>query len=152
MTFTTLAPVVRAVARPSRLVAAAQAAVLTLLVAGAAGWTMFDRTVTLEVDGQAQQVRILGSQVSDVLAAADLEVGARDLVSPAVDETVADGETVVVRYARQLTVTEPSGSERTFWTTGAHGRRGARGRRPAHRGRLAVHVPLGAHRPRRHRR
>lgn len=117
MTFSTLAPVVRAVARPSRLVAAAQAAVLTLLVAGAAGWTMFDRTVTLEVDGRAQQVRILGSQVSDVLAAADLEVGTRDLVSPAVDETVADGETVVVRYARQLTVADPAGSERTFWTT-----------------------------------
>lgn len=117
MSFSTLAPVVRAVARPSRFVAAGQAAVLTLLVAGAAGWTMFDRTVTLEVDGQAQQVRILGTEVSDVLAKADVEIGSRDLVSPAVDETVADGETVVVRYARQLTVADPAGEERTFWTT-----------------------------------
>lgn len=117
MSFSTLAPVVRAVARPSRFVAAGQAAVLTLLVAGAAGWTMFDRTVTLEVDGQAQQVRILGTEVSDVLAKADVEIGSRDLVSPALDETVADGETVVVRYARQLTVADPAGEERTFWTT-----------------------------------
>lgn len=117
MTFSSLTPVVRAVARPTRLVAAAQAAVLTLLVAGVAGWTMFDRTVTLEVDGQAQQVRILGSEVSDVLAAADVEVGERDLVSPAVDETVDDGDEVVVRFARQLTVADPAGDERTFWTT-----------------------------------
>ncbi len=112
-----LTPVVRAVTRPTRLVAAAQAAVLTLLVAGVAGWTVLDRTVTLEVDGQAQQVRILGSEVSDVLAAADVEVGERDLVSPAVDEDVADGEQVTVRYARQLTVADPAGDERTFWTT-----------------------------------
>ncbi|MGJ7442245.1 ubiquitin-like domain-containing protein [Aquipuribacter sp. MA13-6] len=103
--------------RPTRLVAAAQAAVLTLLVAGVAGWTVLDRTVTLEVDGQAQQVRILGSEVSDVLAAADIEVGERDLVSPAIDEDVADGEQVTVRYARQLTVADPAGDERTFWTT-----------------------------------
>ena len=117
MTFSTLTPVVRAVARPTRLVAAAQAAVLTLLVAGVAGWTMFDRTVTLEVDGRAEQVRILGSEVADVLAAAELEVGARDLVSPALDEPVPDGSTVVVRHARQLTVADPAGAERTFWTT-----------------------------------
>jgi uncharacterized protein YabE (DUF348 family) len=117
LTSSTLAPVVRAVAQPSRLVAAAQAAVLTLLVAGVAGWTMFDRTVTLEVDGQAQQVRILGSEVSDVLAAADIELGERDLVSPALDETVADGEQVTVRFARQLTVADPAGGERTIWTT-----------------------------------
>ena len=31
---------------------------------------------------------------------------------------VADGETVVVRYARRLTVADPAGQERTFWTTG----------------------------------
>jgi len=117
LTFSTLTPVVRAVARPTRLVAVAQAAVLTLLVAGAAGWTVFDRTVTLEVDGRAQQVRILGSEVADVLAAAELQVGARDLVSPALDETVPDGSTVVVRHARQLTVADPAGAERTFWTT-----------------------------------
>ena len=117
MTFSTLIPVVRAVARPTRLVAAAQAAVLTLLVAGVAGWAVFDRTVTLEVDGRAQQVRILGSEVADVLAEADLEVGARDLVSPALGETVPDGSTVVVRYARRLTVTDPAGTEQTFWTT-----------------------------------
>ena len=117
MTFSTLIPVVRAVARPTRLVAAAQAAVLTLLVAGVAGWVVFDRTVTLEVDGRAQQVRILGSEVADVLAEADLQVGARDLVSPALGETVPDGSRVVVRYARRLTVTDPAGTEQTFWTT-----------------------------------
>ena len=117
MTFSPLAPIARAVGRPTRLAAAAQAAVLTLLVAGAAGWAVFDRTVTLQVDGRDQQVRILGSEVSDVLAAADLQVGARDLVSPAPGETVADGATVVVRYARRLTVADPTGAERTLWTT-----------------------------------
>ncbi|MFC5381864.1 ubiquitin-like domain-containing protein [Aquipuribacter nitratireducens] len=110
-------PVIGVVTRRSRVVAAAQAAVLTLLVAGVAGWSVLDRTVTLSVDGEAQQVRILGSEVSDVLDAAGVEVGSRDLVSPAVDETVADGDEVVVRYARQLTVADPTGEERTYWTT-----------------------------------
>lgn len=104
-------------ARPTRLVMVAQALVLTALVAGLAGWTVLDRTVTLEVDGAAQDVRILGSEVSDVLAAADVELDERDLVSPAVGETVADGETVVVRYARPLTVADPAGDEQTYWTT-----------------------------------
>lgn len=103
--------------RPSRLVAAGQAAVLTLLVAGVASWAVFDRTVTLTVDGQAQEVRILGNGVDDVLSAAGVEVGDRDLVSPGTDESVADGSTVVVRHARELTLANPAGDETTYWTT-----------------------------------
>lgn len=106
-----------AVIRPTRLVAAIQAGVLTLLVAGVATYTVFDRTVSLEVDGETQDVRILGSGVDDVLAEAGVEVGARDLVSPSTDENVADGDTVVVRHARPLTVGSPDGSETTYWTT-----------------------------------
>ena len=112
-----IARAVTALVRPTRLVAAAQAAVLTVLVAGATAWAVYDRTVTLEIDGVAQDVRILGTEVGDVLAAGGVEIGPRDLVSTSPEESIADGGTVVVRYSRPLTVTDPNGEARTYWTT-----------------------------------
>lgn len=100
--------VVRAAAAASAL-AVALATVLTVAV--------LDRTVTVDVDGRTQQVSFLGSEVSDALAEAGVEVGERDLVSPAVGESVADGGTVTVRYGRPFTVAV-DGEERTYWTTG----------------------------------
>src|SRR6185436_17642732 len=46
----------------------------------------------------------------------NLTVGSRDLVAPALDAKIGDGDTVVVRYARPFTVTI-DGEKRTFWTT-----------------------------------
>ena len=105
------------VIRPTRAVAAVQAGVLTLAVAGVATYSVLDRTVSLEVDGETQDVRILGSGVDDVLDAAGVEVGPRDLVSPGTEESVAEGGTVVVRHARELTLQSPDGTETTYWTT-----------------------------------
>jgi uncharacterized protein YabE (DUF348 family) len=96
-------------------VAAATATALALAAAVTVG--VLHRTVTVDVDGSTQQVSFLGTEVTDALAAAGVEVGERDFVSPAVGDTVADGATVTVRYGRPFTVAV-DGRERTYWTTG----------------------------------
>jgi uncharacterized protein YabE (DUF348 family) len=51
-----------------------------------------------------------------VLASEQVKFGARDLVAPDLDSSVRDGEQIVVRYARPLTV-RVDGVARTYWTT-----------------------------------
>jgi uncharacterized protein YabE (DUF348 family) len=100
--------------RTARL--AGSAVVLTALVGGTAAYSALDTTVTLDVDGQTQEVRTFGRSVDAVLAAADVEVAQGDLVAPAADQQVEDGDTVVVRHARPLTLTV-DGETETRWTT-----------------------------------
>lgn len=89
--------------RGGRLFRVGVVVLVVALVAGAmATWAFYDRTVTVVTDGQAQDVRIFGTEVSDALAAAGVEVSDRDLVSPGAGDTIADGGTVTVRYARDL--------------------------------------------------
>jgi uncharacterized protein YabE (DUF348 family) len=95
---------------------AGQALVITALVGGTAAYAAADTTVELTVDGRTEKVRAFGSSVSDVLEAADVSVGDRDVVAPGPDEQVDDGERVVVRHARPLTLTV-DGETDTHWTT-----------------------------------
>ena len=92
------------------------AVVLTALLASGIAWTMTGKTVLLSVDGQAQEVELRGSTVEDVLAAAGLEAGERDVVVPAVDSEVDDGDRVALRRARQITLVV-DGEERQVWVT-----------------------------------
>lgn len=92
------------------------AVVLTALLASGIAWTMTGKTVQLSVDGQAQQVELRGSTVGDVLAAAGLEAGERDVVVPTVDAEVEDGDRVALRRARQITLVV-DGEERQVWVT-----------------------------------
>ncbi|MEO6144050.1 MAG: ubiquitin-like domain-containing protein [Dermatophilaceae bacterium] len=101
--------------RPVRRIA--QAAVVTSLVAGALGFAYFDKSVNLSVDGKTSAVHLFGStDVGDVLASQDIKVGPHDVVAPAVSTQVSDGQKVVVRYGRLLTVTV-DGQTKEFWTT-----------------------------------
>lgn len=75
-----------------------------------------NKDLTLTVDGVSSEVDVWGSTVADVLNAENLQLTDRDEVSPAVDERVSDGDTVEVRFARQVTITV-DGQEQTFWTT-----------------------------------
>jgi uncharacterized protein YabE (DUF348 family) len=95
---------------------AGQALVITALVGGTAAYAAADTTVELTVDVKTEKVRAFGSSVSDVLEAADVSVGDRDVVAPGPDEEVDDGERVVVRHARPLTLTV-DGETDTHWTT-----------------------------------
>jgi uncharacterized protein YabE (DUF348 family) len=100
--------------RPVRRIA--QAAVVTTLVAGAIGVSHLDKSVTLSVDGKTSTVHAFGSTVGDILSKQDINVGSHDVVVPAPGTPVSDGQKVVVRYGRKLTVTI-DGKTREYWTT-----------------------------------
>jgi uncharacterized protein YabE (DUF348 family) len=89
---------------------------VTALVSGTAAYATADTTVELTVDGKTQQVRSHGETVADVLEAADVDVSERDVVAPSLGSPVEDGEDVVVRHARELTLTV-DGKTKTHWTT-----------------------------------
>jgi uncharacterized protein YabE (DUF348 family) len=91
---------------------------LTAMLAGGAVWTTTDKTVQLSVDGQPRSVDFRGSTVDDVLLAAGLATGKRDLVVPALDEPVDDGDRVAVRRARPMTLVV-DGESRQVWVTAA---------------------------------
>jgi uncharacterized protein YabE (DUF348 family) len=102
------------ITRPVRRIA--QAAVVTSLVAGAVGVSHLDKSVTLSVDGKASTVHAFGSTVGDILKKQDISIREHDVVVPAPGTQVADGQKIVVRYGRKLTVTI-DGRTREYWTT-----------------------------------
>ncbi|KRF23861.1 resuscitation-promoting factor [Phycicoccus sp. Soil803] len=102
------------ITRPVRRIA--QAAVVTSLVAGAVGVSHLDKSVTLSVDGKASTVHAFGSTVGDILKKQDISIREHDVVVPAPGTQVADGQKIVVRYGRKLTVTI-DGRTRDYWTT-----------------------------------
>ena len=93
-----------------------QAGVVGALVLGVSGVAVMDKSVALDVDGQKSSAHAFGGTVADVLEKQGVELGARDQVTPALGTPVADGQQIVVRYARQLTITV-DGVEKTYWTT-----------------------------------
>ena len=100
--------------RPGRL--AAQAAVLGVIVGASVIYTTLDKTVTLSVDGKTSEVHAFSKTVDDLLDSQDIKVGPKDIVAPARSSSLGEGDTVVVRYARPLTLTV-DGDKRTYWTT-----------------------------------
>ena len=102
------------ITRPVRRIV--QAAVVTTLVAGAVGVSHLDKSVTLSVDGKASTVHAFGGTVGDVLKKKDITVGEHDVVAPGVNAPLDDGQKIVVRYGRKLTVTI-DGATREYWTT-----------------------------------
>jgi uncharacterized protein YabE (DUF348 family) len=94
----------------------AQGGALLGIVAGTVAFTSVDKAVTLTVDGQTSSVHAFGSSVGDILSHKGIHVGSHDLVSPGVSARVHDGQHLVVRYGRQLTITV-DGQRRVYWTT-----------------------------------
>ena len=94
----------------------AAAGVATVFAATGLMVASIDKAVALSVEGQQSDLHVMGSTVADVLSAAGISVGAKDLVVPAVDQPIADGTQVVVRYGRKLTVTA-DGQSTEYWTT-----------------------------------
>jgi len=92
------------------------AAVVAALVATTVGYAAMSKTVTLSVDGEAEQVSTMGGTVGDVLEAEGVDVGKRDVVAPGLDAKVDEGTRIAVRYARELQVTV-DGEERSYWVT-----------------------------------
>lgn len=104
----------RNTSRTVRLVAGGTC--LAAVVGGTVAFTALDKDVVIDADGQRTQASAFGGTVGDVLADQGITVGAHDIVAPAADTQLQDGQTIVVRYGRQLTLTV-DGETKTYWTT-----------------------------------
>ncbi|KRF47125.1 resuscitation-promoting factor [Terrabacter sp. Soil810] len=91
------------ISRNAKILAAAGAAVV--LTGGAVGATQLDKAVNLSVDGTTSSAHVFGSTVGDVLDDQGIAVRPGDVVVPAADAPVSDGDTITVKYARLLTLT-----------------------------------------------
>ncbi len=91
------------ISRNLKVLAAGGAALV--LTAGAVGAAQVDKAVNLSVDGTASPAHVFGSTVGDLLASKGITVREGDVVVPAVDAPLSDGDTVTVRYGRMLTMT-----------------------------------------------
>lgn len=81
------------------------AVVLLGLVGGTLAFFVAQKTVVLTVDGQAQQVGTYADTVAEVLEEEGLEPASHDVLLPAADQALADGDTIVLNRARPLLLT-----------------------------------------------
>lgn len=103
--------------RPKRLVALiAGVSALAVLGAGAAVASQAHKTITLDVDGETVEVSTWSGSVENLLKEQDITIGSRDLVAPSEGTALTSGTDVVVRYARQVTVSDGEETSQ-MWTT-----------------------------------
>ncbi len=81
------------------------ALVLVGLVGGSFAYFLAQKTVTLTVDGQSREVSTYADTVGEVLSDEGLQPASHDVVLPAKDAAVGDGDTVVLNRARPLALT-----------------------------------------------
>jgi uncharacterized protein YabE (DUF348 family) len=101
----------------SRVALIATITVVVLAVSGASfGYRAMTTPVTLSVDGQEREVRVMGDTVGDVLESEGIELGEHDVVLPDTDEAISDGTRIAVRFGREVELTV-DGKTRTHWVT-----------------------------------
>ena len=101
----------------SKAVLVSLAALAFVAVGGTTyGYSSLGTTVTVSVDGQAREVSSRESTVGGVLEAQGIEVGAHDIVAPALDEPVEEGTLINVRLGKPLELTV-DGKTSTHWVT-----------------------------------
>ena len=91
-------------------------AVVLAVAASGVGYAAMSKTVNLSIDGKTHSVRTFGGTVSDVLADQDIKLGKHDAVAPGADSSVADGQTIAVKYGRPLDV-KVDGKHNRYWVT-----------------------------------
>jgi uncharacterized protein YabE (DUF348 family) len=92
------------------------AVVLLGLIGGTMAFFLAQKSVTLTVDGQARQVGTYAGTVGEVLEEEGLEPASHDVVLPAVEQAVADGDAVVLNRARPLQLTVDGVSREVYVT------------------------------------
>jgi resuscitation-promoting factor RpfB len=92
------------------------AVVLLGLVGGLLAFFVAQKSVTLTIDGQAREVGTYAGTVGEVLEEEGLEPASHDVVLPAVDQVLADGDAVVLNRARPLQLTV-DGVQREVYVT-----------------------------------
>jgi uncharacterized protein YabE (DUF348 family) len=102
--------------RKRGLMALLLAIVLMAVVGTTVAYAAMTKSVTLSLDGKAHEVTALGGTVGAVLEAEGVEIGDHDQVAPALDQEVADGTKISVRFGRPLELTVDGDTE-TYWVT-----------------------------------
>ncbi|MGH3760944.1 transglycosylase family protein [Actinophytocola sp.] len=90
------------------------ASILVSLIGGGAAAIAMNKSVTVDVDGQAHQVNTYADTVGEVLENEGLNVGSHDSLSPSPAASIDDGGTIVLQRGRQLHLTI-DGEKRDFW-------------------------------------
>jgi uncharacterized protein YabE (DUF348 family) len=93
-----------------------QSAVLLALMGGTAAYAFTEKTVTVAVDGTSRRVSTHGGTVQDALTAAGVSAGAHDLLAPAAQSRINDGDRIALRRGRQLSLVV-DGHRREVWVT-----------------------------------
>ncbi|MEV6649311.1 ubiquitin-like domain-containing protein [Streptomyces sp. NPDC051219] len=93
-----------------------KALVMAFLAGGTSAFVVDDKAVRLTVDGVPRTMHTFADDVDELLEDQGLEVGRHDIVAPAPDTELANGDEVVVRYGRPVTLTL-DGRRRQVWTT-----------------------------------
>jgi uncharacterized protein YabE (DUF348 family) len=76
-----------------------------LLTVGGVGAAQLDKAVTLSVDGVSSQAHVFGSTVGDLLDSEGITLAEGDVVSPAEEAPLQDGDVVAVNYIRPVNLT-----------------------------------------------
>ncbi|TKV61761.1 DUF348 domain-containing protein [Nakamurella flava] len=97
-------------------VLAVAAALAVALVAGGSIAAAMNKTVTITVDGQAQEISTFSGSVSGALESAGLSVSEHDMLAPAADTAIQDGSQIAIERGRLLTLSI-DGQTREVWTT-----------------------------------
>ena len=89
--------------------------VVVAAVAGTTvGYAALSKDVTLTLDGRTTEVSAIGDTVGDVLAAEGIDLTDKDLVAPAVDQSITDGSEIAVQFGRPLELSV-DGETSTHW-------------------------------------
>ena len=100
--------------RRSRVLTVTAGAVVLVLGTGTAALAHAHKSVTLDVDGQVQNVSTFAGSVDGLLEDHGIEVSDRDTVSAS--GPLQDGDEIVVRHAHRVTVLR-DGVPEAVWTT-----------------------------------
>ena len=92
------------------------ALLLATLIAGGVMAVVRHKNVTLDVDGETISLSTMTTSVDAALADAGYSISDRDVVAPERDATLSDGDTVVLRRAREVSLSV-DGQPKTVWTT-----------------------------------
>jgi resuscitation-promoting factor RpfB len=98
------------------IIAAVGATAAIVVVGGSVAYAAKSKHVTVTVDGHQQKVHTFGSTVGDALEARGITVAEHDVVAPAVDTKLDDGQEISVQFGRRLIV-NTDGTKKVFWTT-----------------------------------
>jgi uncharacterized protein YabE (DUF348 family) len=90
------------------------ASVLVSLIGGGAAAIAMNKSVTVDIDGEARQVSTYADTVGEVLDDEGLDVGSHDALSPSPAASINDGGKIVLDRGRQLHLTL-DGQKREFW-------------------------------------